>query len=281
MIDLHTHSTASDGSLSPTALVQLAREKGISCLALTDHNTVRGLPEFLAAARGSGLCSIPGIEISCELAGKELHILALDLPESSFQQMEDAMAQVLARAEKSKRDLVSRLSRAGYAISYEQIQQENPGSVINRAHIALALKNAGYVPTVQAAFRTLLKEGGPFYRPPQRLLATEAIAIIRDLKAIPVWAHPFLSLEEGSVRRALETLVPAGLEGMEVFYSTYTPEQTRAALELAAGFGLKISGGSDFHGAPKPDTMLGTGKGNLNIPQSVAEELLRGRRKKA
>ena len=117
MIDLHTHSTASDGSLSPTALVQLAREKGISCLALTDHNTVRGLPEFLAAARISGLLPIPGIEISCELAGKELHILALDLPESSFQQMEEAMVQVLARAEKSKRDLVSRLRQAGCAIS--------------------------------------------------------------------------------------------------------------------------------------------------------------------
>ncbi len=274
MIDLHTHSTASDGSLTPTELVKLAREAGISCLALTDHNTAAGLPEFLRAAEGTSLYPIPGAEITCELAGEELHILAMDLPQRYFSQIQSIMQEPLRKAEESKRDLVAGLQRAGYQVSYDEICRAHPGSVINRAHIGLALVEAGYVPSVQVAFQKLLNESAGFYHPAQRLQAVDVTGIIRDLGAIPVWAHPFFRMSAGEVRNALTRLVPAGLAAMETCYSTYTPAQTQAAASLAAEFRLKHSGGSDFHGAPKPDIRLGVGRGDLNIPESVAWELL-------
>ncbi len=274
MIDLHTHSTASDGSLSPTELVQLAEKSGISWLALTDHNTANGLPEFVRAAKTSPVHAIPGVEITCEAEGEELHILALNLPESSFFQVQSFLEEVLLRAEMSKRDLVENLRRAGYRISYEEIQKANPDSVINRAHIGVALKEAGYVPTVEAAFQTLLSKKSGYYHPAKRLQAADALEIIRELKAIPVWAHPFFRLNEDGVKKVLKMIVPAGLKGIETYYSTYTPKQTAAALKLADQFGLKQSGGSDFHGTAKPDIQIGVGRGNLNIPESIAEHLL-------
>ncbi len=274
MIDLHTHSTASDGSFAPRELVQLAQKKGISCLALTDHNTTKGLPEFLLAAEETSVYPVPGVEISCELEGRELHLLALNLPEAAFGQTETLLTEVLSWAEASKRDLVENLRRAGYAICYEEIQKENPGSVINRAHIAAALKKAGYVPTVKTAFQTLLREDAGYYHPPRRLPAMQALSLIQDVSAISVWAHPFLKLDGKGVRQVLETLAPKGLTGMETFYATYSPEQTKAAMELAETFHLKLSGGSDFHGASKPDIQLGVGRGNLNIPEKIGADLL-------
>ncbi len=274
MIDLHTHSTASDGSLTPAELVALARERGITHLALTDHNTARGLPEFLGAAEGSGIVAIPGAEITCELEGEELHILAMNLPRDAFAKIEELMAAALRRGEESRRALVARLREAGYDIDYDEIQAAHPDSLTNRAHIALALVEKGYVPTVRAAFDTLLCEEAGYYRPARRLQAAEAVEAIGAMGAVPIWAHPFLRLEEGQVRRALETLVPLGLRGMEVWYATYTPVQIARAEALAREFGLLPSGGSDFHGTSKPDILLGTGRGNLNIGPEVAEEIL-------
>ncbi len=274
MIDLHTHSTASDGSLSPAQLVQLAQKQGLSYLALTDHNTTNGLPAFLHAARNSTVYPVPGAEISCQLGQEELHILALNLPESAFGQLQALMAEELRKAEESKRDLVDNLRRAGYAICYEDIQKENPGSVINRAHIGMALQKGGYVPTVNAAFQTLLREDAGYYHPPKRLPAAEALSAIQDLKAVSVWAHPFFKLDGNGVKAVLELLVPKGLRGLETFYTTYSPGQTQAALALARCYGLKPSGGSDFHGASKPEIRLGAGYGTLNIPDHIAEDLL-------
>ncbi len=274
MIDLHTHSRASDGSLSPAALAALAREAGVTYLALTDHNTAQGLPEFLRAARAAGVIPIPGAELTCELEGEELHILALDLPQASFAPLQQVLAEVLSRAEQSKRELTDNLRRAGYPVRYEEIEQAHPGSVINRAHIALALVEKGCASTVQEAFRTLLDEEAGYYHPAKRLQARESLSLIRELGAIPVWAHPLFKLTAQRAGEFLEILTPAGLTGLETFYSTYTPEQTRNALALADRFHLKQSGGSDFHGDPKPDIRIGTGRGNLKIPEWVAEELL-------
>lgn len=274
MVDLHTHSSASDGSLSPTELVQLAEASGITYLALTDHNTTAGLSEFQKAAQGTGVHAIPGVEISCELGNQELHVLALDLPKEYWAQVETVLVDVLKRAEESKRELVANLRRDGFRISYEGIQAEHPKSVINRAHIGLALKRAGYVASVQEAFQTLLNEDAGYYHPAKRLSASEVLRMIRDVHAIPVWSHPFLKLDYTQVKQALNELVPMGLVGMETFYSTYSEAQTQSALELANAFHLKPSGGSDFHGEAKPNIHLGTGFGNLNIPDCTAVELL-------
>ncbi len=271
MIDLHTHSVTSDGSLTPRELACLAREAGITYLALTDHNTAQGLPEFLRAARGNGIYPVPGAEITCELAGEELHMLALDLPERHFSQIDDLMHRVLQWGEESRRELVDNLRRAGYWIDYDAICAAHPASRINRAHIGLALQEAGYVTSVREAFARLLNEEAGFYHPAPRLQAGDVIPAIRDLGAIPVWAHPFLRMDGGRVQDVLEQLVPRGLEGMEVFYTTYTPAQRRTAQELASHYRLKEAGGSDFHGASKPEIPLG---GNLNIPEEIAMKLL-------
>lgn len=275
MVDLHTHSTASDGSLSPTALVSQAQEMGLGYLALTDHNTTRGLPEFLQAAANTSVHAIAGAEISCRLGKQELHMLALDLPSRYFSQLDQFLQEALQKAEDSKRELVDALRKAGYQICFEDIRKANPHSVINRAHIALALKEAGYVPSVDAAFQQLLRKSAGYYHPPERLHAGDVIGIIHDLDAIPVWAHPFLYLDTAGVQRVLETLVPAGLRGLEAHYSTFSTAQTQDALALSRRFGLKVSGGSDFHGTPKPDIHLGTGRGNLHIPDSIAINLLK------
>ncbi len=274
MIDLHTHSTASDGSLRPAEVVALAGAAGITCLALTDHNTTAGLQEFIRAAEGTTIRPVPGVELSCECDPDELHILALNLPESAFSQIETVMADVLARAEESKRALTEALHAAGYDVDYDEIRAAHPMSVINRAHIAMALRDKGYVETVNEAFHCFLDEEAGYYHPARRLDAAEAIGIIRDLGAVPVWAHPFMELDEIGVRRILDRLVPAGLAGLETWYSTYTPQETVSALALTERYGLKPSGGSDFHGSPKPDIFIGVGTGTLCIPERVAEELL-------
>ncbi len=275
MIDLHTHSSASDGSLSPTELLHLAEKSGISYLALTDHNTTNGLPEFLHAAKSCSVHAIPGVEITCEADNEELHILALNLPEKSFPQVQSVMKEVLQRSKNSQLDLISNLRKAGYQLSYEEIQKANPTSVLNRAHIGAALMQAGYVPSVQTAFKTLLNEEAGYYHPAKRLQAVDVLHMIQDLGAIPVWAHPFFRLNANGVKRILELLAPHGLKGMETYYSTYTPEQTSDAFKLAAKFQLKPSGGSDFHGSNKPDIQLGVGRGNLCIPEKVVTELLK------
>ena len=273
MIDLHTHSNASDGSVPPGLLASLGREAGLSWMALTDHNTTGGLPAFLRAAQGAGLRPIAGAEITCEHGGRELHMLALDLPESSFSQLQTFLEDVVARARESRQQLVLDLAKAGYPLRYEEIARAHPGSLINRMHIALALKDAGLVPSVKAAFDTLLSEQAGYYHPARRLQAADVIPMIRDLGAVPVWAQPFLKLDGSQVGGILEDLVPRGLSAMEVYYTTYTPAQTQAALALAEKYRIKPSGGSDFHGTSKPGVALGVGRGNLNIPDAVAEAL--------
>ncbi len=274
MIDLHAHSTASDGSLTPTELVHRAAAAGISYFALTDHNTTKGLPEFLRAAAKTGLKPIAGAEISCELEGHELHILALNLPEKHFTQLQEIMEDQLHRLAQSRREMVERLAKAGLPLDYDAIQSAHPAGPINRAHIGLAMQRAGYVETVQQAFEQYMDEGRGFYFPAKRLEATQAVNMIGELGAVSVWAHPFFRFDTSRVRSVLEALTPLGLQGMEVYYSTYSPEQTAEAAAFADEFGLKYSAGSDYHGASKPDIQLGVGRGNLNVPDSVAEELL-------
>lgn len=275
MVDLHTHSNCSDGSDSPQDLLALAKKVGLRAIALTDHNTTKGLQNFLQAAKKEQMLAIPGAEITSERCGKELHILALCLPEKSFTPLEEVLQDVQRRAEEGRRNLVDRLRKDGYSIDYDAIQKANPNSLVNRAHIALALQEAGYVTTVQEAFQTLLREGAGYYIPAKRLDAREAIRLIQDLGAIPVWAHPFLDLTLEGVKAFLPEMVDAGLVGMETIYTTYTPQQSKDAQDLAESFHLKPSGGSDYHGRVKPDVQLGVGYGNLSIPDEILRNLIR------
>ena len=264
--DLHTHSTFSDGTFTPAELVAEAEKLRLSAVALTDHNAVTGLPDFLEAGKNSPVEPVPGVEFSTEYEGTELHILALWLEEAHFAEVTALLEDFRLRKERSNEDLVEALAKAGMVIDYEAVKAA-AGGYINRAHIAAELARMGYTESIQAAFRGILSPGAGFYTPPKRLDAYDAIRFIKALGAVAVLAHPLLNLDEKALLAFLPEAVAAGLDGMEVLYPRYTPEETALAEKLAAKFGLLPSGGSDFHGENKPDIALGTGRGSLRVPQ--------------
>lgn len=271
--DLHTHSCFSDGTYTPAQLLEKAEALGLGAIALTDHNTVQGLPDFLAAAPKYRVKAVPGVEFSTDYEGTELHILGLFIQPTYFDEITEKMADMHRRKEESNRELVENLRRAGYDLNYDRICEKSLGQ-INRAHIAAELTALGYTASVKEAFSTLLEARHGYYNPPERINAYEMIRYIRSIGAVPVLAHPFLSLkEEGALRRFLGTAKEAGLVGMEVLYPKFTEEQTRVAEELVEEFGILPSGGSDFHGEVKPDIGLGSGRGTLKVPLRFLEEL--------
>lgn len=273
--DLHTHSHFSDGSLSPTQLVKKADRIGLTALALTDHNTVAGLPELLKAAEGTRVRAVPGCEISMDYGGRELHLLALFIPPKHFSTVADFLREVNDRKVQSNRDLCAALTAAGYAVDYDALCRRFPNSLINRAHVAEILTEKGYTASVKEAFQKLLQPYGEFYVPPKRPAVEETVAFVRELGAAPILAHPFLQLDEPALRTFLPAAKRAGLLGIEVYYPKYDEATTRLACDLTAEFDLLPSGGSDFHGDAKPDTALGTGTGNLAVPTVWAEVLAR------
>ncbi len=271
--DLHTHSYFSDGTYSPARLVRRAEEIGLGAIALCDHNTVAGLPEFMEAGRGSPVQTVPGIEFSTDYQGRELHIAALLVQPQYYEAITEKMEEGRKAKEQSNRELVCALARAGYPVDYDRIRESAKGR-INRAHIAAALTQAGYTASVQEAFQTLLSPKHGFYHPPKLPDALEIIRYIRKIGAVSVFAHPFLSLKTPQrVRAFLQEAVAAGLDAMEVYYSKFDEEQTQAANRLAEEFGLLMSGGSDFHGENKPDIQLGWGRGALKIPMEFLDKI--------
>ena len=213
--DLHTHSVFSDGTYTPTELIEAAEKMGLSAVALTDHNTTGGLKEFLSAAAGKPWHAVAGVEFSTDWGDTELHILGLFLPPESFPLVEERVTELKRNKEASNRELCARLTAGGYAVDLDEIKKSTPTGHINRAHIAAALTEKGYTPSIKEAFRTLLKKGGEFYTEPKRLPALETVRFIKQIGAVAVLAHPFLNLDEAGLCGFLEKAVPAGLDGME------------------------------------------------------------------
>lgn len=274
LCDLHTHSIFSDGTLTPTELIEKAEALGLGAVALTDHNTVLGLPEFLAAAEGKAVKAVPGVEFSVDYLDRELHILALYIQPKDYAAAMSIADRLNENKKQSNLDLVANLNRAGYAISYEKIKAAMPAGEPNRALIAAELTKLGYTSSNQDAFDRLLSPKHGYYHPPKRIDAFELIEFVQSIGAVPVWAHPFLHLkEEAQIRTFLPRAIEAGLMGMEVRYPLFSPEQTDLAAALADEFSLLPCGGSDFHGANKPTIALGTGKGSLAVPLSWCEAL--------
>ncbi len=263
--DLHVHSNYSDGTCSPAELIRLAESACLSAIALTDHNTIDGLPDFLAAAEGSTVRAVPGIEFSTDYQGIELHILGLFIQPQHYDRINELLTVYQQKKKESNLLLAKALQQAGYAMDYEAIKAKTAG-LPNRAHFAAELVEKGYFPTIKECFQTILSPKNGLYTPPPRPDAFEMIAFIKEIGAVSVLAHPFLSLSEEALRNFLKKAVPYGLNGMETLYSTYDEVQTRLAQAIAAEFGIKESGGSDFHGSNKPDIAIGIGRGNLTIP---------------
>ena len=273
-IDLHTHSCFSDGTDTPKELIDKAIERGLCAIALTDHNTTGGLFEFLSYAEGKNIYAIPGIEISSDYGDKELHIVGLFLDKKHFSKIEDVMREMNRRKTESKINLINNLKAAGYDIDYESISARTSGEAFNRAHVAAHLVEKGYFERRQDVFKTVLAKNGKYYTPPRRITAIEAIKLIRSCDALPILAHPYLSLDEYELLEFLPEAKKAGLVGMETIYSTYDRETEIMAAKMAARFGLFESGGSDYHGGNKADIELGVGRGEMVVPKEVLEKLL-------
>lgn len=271
--DLHTHTYYSDGTLSPADLVLEAQRAGLSAVALTDHNTVRGLTEFHNAARGTNLITVSGTELTSQYNGRELHILGLFVPDSALDDIQKFGDDFNEGKKKSNTELAQALNSGGYNVDFEKIKRENNHGYINRAHFAIELTRLGYTKDRTEAFNTLLSPDGGFYTPPHRTDVLQVIEFLRDLGAIPVLAHPFLNMDTQTLLELLPKAKACGLCGMETLYAKYTPEQTTAAKQIADDFGLLHSGGSDFHGSNKPDTRIGIGRGDLCVPIELYERI--------
>lgn len=271
--DLHTHSVFSDGSYTPTQLIDLSVAMGLRAVALSDHNTVDGLPEFLAAAEGKDIEAIPSVEFSTDYDGMELHVLGLYIPEECFPKITKLLADALIRKEESNIALIQSLANAGYPLDYAAIKAKTPKGKINRAHIAAELTRLGYTTSVNQALVTILAPGAGHYTVPKRPSVWEILDFIRSMGAVPVLAHPFLNLSKEGLEEFLPKAKERSLVGMECYYSLYDKETAEESLRLAERFGLLPSGGSDFHGKTKPNIHMGTGKGDLVVPMEFYHKL--------
>ncbi|BCV21173.1 PHP domain-containing protein [Moorella sp. Hama-1] len=243
--DLHTHTTASDGHLSPAELVHLAGEKGLAALGITDHDTVSGLAEALAAGQETGLPVIAGIELSTESEGREVHLLGYGLDWHQKDLLAFLATMRRARYQRSRK-IIARLQDLGYDLQMADVEQEVRGEAMGRPHIAAAMVHKGYLPSVDAAFKTLLERGRPAYVPRTRVPPARAVAIILKARGLPVLAHPGLS----RVDDLIPGLVAAGLQGLEVYYPYHDAAAIAHYRRIAVTYNLVITGGSDFHGRP-------------------------------
>lgn len=277
-IDLHTHSTASDGSDTPTLLVEHAAALGITSLALTDHDTLEGIEEARAAAAPAGIELIPGVELSLEWAKGGMHLVVLWL-ESGSGPLQDRLAAIQAGRTGRNARILERLRSFGFEITEQEIEEEAGGGSVGRPHIAAVMVRKGYVPDIVSAFDRFLAGGKPAYVGRERLEPEEGIALARASGGVPILAHPHTLGVDNRFEMAdlLDRLVAAGLVGIECHYGTYQAPG-RAGLEaMARRFGLVPSGGSDYHGTYKEGVALGTGAVGIPIPPGLLDELAAAR----
>lgn len=268
-VDLHVHSDKSDGSFTPSQLVDMAADKGLCAFALTDHDTTAGVKEAVAAGLQKGIEVIPGIEFSTEYHGKDIHIVGLFIDEDApaFQAHLDKF--VHARVERNRK-MCEKLRADGIDISYEKLLEAFPGSVITRGHYSRYLLDHGYVKSLPEAFDRYLGDHTKYFVPREKISPADAVRLILKVKGIPVLAHPMLyHMGRDALNQLIVTLKEAGLVGIEAIYSTHSAGEERQVRQLAAKYGLLISGGSDFHGKSKPNLEMGTGYGRLFIPEDV------------
>ena len=262
-VDLHTHTTASDGTLSPPQLVVHALEVGLSAIAVTDHDTMGGLDAAFDAARASAFEVVPGVEISTSHAGVEVHLLGYFVDPSWSELAEQLLSRRDDREERAQ-EMVARLGALGVHIEYEDVKREAGRGAVGRPHVAAALVTKGWVRDKQEAFDRWLGDGRPAAVPKPVFPLAGAIALLRELGAVPVVAHP------GLLKRPdLVAEMPAlGIEGVEVFYPKHLPQQQKDLALFARDHGLVATGGSDFHSPGQPAAL-----GSQRIAAEVLEQL--------
>ncbi|MBM4133945.1 MAG: PHP domain-containing protein [Nitrospira sp.] len=272
-IDLHLHTTHSDGSLPPAEVLALAHKAGVTALAITDHDITDGIPEAIKIGADLGIEVIPGIEISSQWEDGELHILGyfLDWQNPTLNRHLAGL-----RTSRHRRNplMVRKLNELGLELTYEEVRALAGTESVGRPHIARLLMEKGYVQSAKEAFDRYLGNGKTAYVARELPEPAEAIGWIRAAKGIPVLAHPtWVRLDETSLLKLCETLKAAGLMGIEVHYSTHKRAQTEEYLNIAKRLGLLVTGGSDFHGLTKPDIQVGVGRGGLKVSSKLLEPL--------
>jgi predicted metal-dependent phosphoesterase TrpH len=273
MIDLHTHSTASDGKYSPAELMRHAHAMGIEVIALTDHDTLSGLEEASEEAARVGIELIPGVEISAENNPGTLHMLGYFIDPSNAE-LAETLAWLRGGRDDRNRIILTKLAELGCPLEWDDVANLAGGESMGRPHIATAMVNRGYVATFNDAFDRYLGKGAAAYTDRDKMTPEIAIGRIRSAGGLPVLAHPqTLSLADDELSDLLGRLAPVGLAGVEAYYYSHSEEETALYLTLARKYDLVATGGSDFHGPGMIETRLGIGRGNLNIPKSVADDL--------
>ena len=274
-IDLHTHSTCSDGTFTPSELVVYAAKKGLAAFALTDHDTTDGLSEAAETARKYNIEFVPGIEFSTEYQGHDIHIVGLDI--DPFQEELAAKLRSFRQNRDSRNEEMIRLLQTvgGFDITLEDLRSAyGKGTVLTRAHFGRWLFEHGFVKSISEAFDRYLGDGCPCFVSKKRTRPETAIRLILAAGGIPVLAHPLLyQLSPDELETLVRQLKEAGLQGIEAIYSSNTGMDEINMRRLARRLDLKISGGSDFHGKNKPLIDLGSGRGNLKIPYEILQNL--------
>jgi len=276
-VDLHSHSTASDGTFAPADVVRLAHQAGLVGLALTDHDTIAGLAEAAAAAESLGLAFLPGIEISAvpPIDNGTLHILGYGIDPANAVLTEMARQLIDARDNRNPQ-IIAALQKLGVDITMDEALAQAQGGVLGRPHIAALLLKKGVVKSIKQAFDDYLGQGGKAYYDKERLAPRDAIRRIRAAGGVPVVAHPvqLRATNDAQLERVLKDLVDLGLEGIAVLHSDHAPADVEKFERLAARYNLARTGGSDFHGTNKKDISLGLANGR-RVPRDWMDELLR------
>jgi len=277
MIDLHMHSCYSDGSQSPTELVCEAKQLGLTAIALTDHDTVEGIPEFMEAGKKYGVITVPGVEISIDTQlpnHGHMHMLGLfvDVEGSHLKRTLDFLReQRNLRAEK----IIQKLNTLGIPITLEELLEEAGEGSIGRPHVAKILVRKGVVASIQEAFDVYLAKGKPAYMDKVKLGEVDAIQMIHEAGGLAILAHPHLmnypTFEQA--RQRILQLRDIGLDGFEIYYSAMPEDYSSGLVALAQEYGFATSGGSDYHGMNKENIRMGTGTGTLAVPNEIYFEL--------
>lgn len=272
MIDLHCHSTFSDGSLTPEQLLDEAEKIGLTALALTDHDTVGGLPRFLAAASRT-VRAVPGVELSVDSTAGTMHMLGYWI-DTENPELQRQIEWVRNGRTMRNQAILANLNALGFSMTWDEVRAAAGEDVVGRPHFAHVMIEKGYAKDNDDVFDRWLGDGKPGYADRERLTATRAIQLIRQAGGVAVLAHPFtLRLSDAALGGLLQELQIAGLAGMECYYSEHSAALTATYLALAEQFDLVPTGGSDFHGDLSPNIRLGTGFGGLNVPDEALPAL--------
>lgn len=275
LIDLHVHSDCSDGTCSPEELVELAKQKGLSAFALTDHDTTEGVARARHAAEGTEVCVIPGIEFSTSYEKRDVHVLGLGIdPEDEY--FQENLDRFRNSRDRRNEEMIQKMQEHGISITQEEVEKLFPDAVITRAHFARFLVEKKFVGSTNEAFDRYLGDRACCFVPGEKVTPFQAVRLIKENGGYAVLAHPLIyGFSKGKLEELVREMKKAGADGIEAIYSQNRWNDEGEMRALAKRHGLKITGGSDFHGSNKPGIEMGTGKGNLRIPYELWENLRR------